>query len=105
MSRTVRRKNKTNDYSWVLGGYSSVGFVYHQYQIDSNSIEGIRCIAKYHSDAQTTMETVPSAFRATINAQARARRKEVLRLLTQDIDRADEITFPKDVRSLLWLYW
>jgi len=55
MSRTVRRKNQKNEYSWVLKDWHLFIHVGPSVRHDQHSLLGKKAIALFHSDKEVTM--------------------------------------------------
>ena len=99
MSRTIRRKNETWEYSWVLRDWND-GWPYYlrKPNLDQNSSAGKLKINKYHRDNDTShyKEPGPSWFRnlETERPQRREAKRQLRKYLQgEDIE---VILNPKD---------
>lgn len=63
MSRTYRRKNERHEYHRVLRDYSQEAYLPAYVPVDRHSKEGRRALARFHSDAYTSMSLKSSAPR------------------------------------------
>ena len=64
MSRTYRRRGERHEYRWVLREWIVESGHVTPVVLDRNSPEARRAIARFHSDAQATMQGgVPRWFR------------------------------------------
>jgi hypothetical protein len=65
MSRTIRRKNETHEYYWILRDWIFSSSLLMRNIIDPQSNSGKKRLAKFHSDAGTTKckEPGPKWFR------------------------------------------
>ena len=55
MSRTYRRRGQRHEYRWVLRDWKWSNFVLVPVPIDARSKEGRCAIARFHSDAESTL--------------------------------------------------
>ncbi len=82
MSRTYRRRGERHEYRWVLRDRSDDTPWAHAL-LDSDSKEGGRAIARFHSDAEVTMRSGPPHWFRRIfkRRQRNAGTRELLRWL------------------------
>ena len=59
MSRTYRRREARHEYRWVLRDWTFESGYPQRIEIDPNSPDGRRAIARFHSDSQVTMGSSP----------------------------------------------
>ena len=57
MSRTYRRRGQRHEYRWVLRDWKWRNFVLVPLVIEALSEEGRRAIARFHSDAESTIRS------------------------------------------------
>lgn len=105
MSRTYRRKNQQHEYVWALkdwdlflSGGPSVRHDYH-------SFAGRKAIAKFHSDAQVTMNSsAPRWYRKVFDRRRRTRNNRMMRLWLKnlDFDPVFESSHKHDANSTWW---
>jgi len=57
MSRTYRRRGQRHEYRWVLRDWKWSNFVLVPVPIDARSKEGRCAIARFHSDAESTLRS------------------------------------------------
>ena len=57
MSRTYRRRGQRHDYDRVLRDYDWVNGVLTRFWIDARSKEGRRALARFHSDAYSSLRS------------------------------------------------
>ena len=105
MSRTYRRRGELHEYRWVLREwiYESDGL--NPVLLDRDSAEARRAIARFHSDAQVTMEGgVPRWFRRIFKRRQRnANTRQLLRWLA---DRGyDPVMNARHRNSAKWAWW
>ena len=67
MSRTYRRRGQRHEYRWVLRDWKRKNFVLIPVLLEARSEEGRRAIARFHSDAESTVRSthvtvVPVSF-------------------------------------------
>jgi hypothetical protein len=55
MSRTIRRHGARHEYRWVLSEHVWVGTALVRVRVDPKSTAGRKAIARFHSDAESTM--------------------------------------------------
>jgi hypothetical protein len=55
MSRTYRRKHERHEYSWALREWTFESGHLQYFMLDPRSPKGRRALARFHSDAQVTM--------------------------------------------------
>jgi len=94
MSRTYRRRGERHEYRWVL-----------RVVLDRNSPEGRRAIARFHSDAQATMEGGPPRWFRRIfqKRQRNANAREFLRWLADAGH--DPVIDIRHRNSAKWAWW
>jgi hypothetical protein len=64
MSRTYRRRRQFHEYQWVLRDRQWKNGVLVGVRLDARSKEGRRAVARFHSDAESTMRsTAPRWYR------------------------------------------
>ena len=72
MSRTYRRKGERHEYRWVLREWTFESGYLQRITLDRHSPEGRRTIARFHSDAQVTMNgSAPKCFRRIFKRRQR----------------------------------
>ncbi len=93
MSRTYRRRGQQHEYRWVLR------------ELDRYSPEARRAIARFHSDAQVTMQGgVPRWFRRIFKRRQRnANTRQLLRWLADM--RYDPVMNARHRSSAKWAWW
>ena len=105
MSRTYRRRRERHEYSWVLREWTfELGFV-QPIELDRNSPEGRRAIARFHSDAQVTMESGPPRwFRRLFKRRLRnSNTRQVLKWIADPS--WEPLTTARHRNSAKWAWW
>lgn len=105
MSRTYRRRDARHEYRWVLREWTFEPGHVGQIMLDSRSPESRRAIARFHSDAQVTMNgSAPRWFRRLFKRRQRnANNRELLRWLTDSV--YDPLTDARHRNSAKWAWW
>ena len=108
MSRTYRRKNEKWEYYWVTRDWKrdhtcKYGWFCVEYGLDGK--ERDQAINKFHSDAQRTMNQVPSWFvNQFCNRPFRAKMKQEVRKIMQSGE-YDDYNFDPCKQTALWEWW
>ena len=72
MSRTYRRRGQRHEYRWVLRDSSWINRVLVPVLIDARSREERRVLARFHSDAESTLRSsAPHWYRRTFQVRHR----------------------------------
>lgn len=112
MARTYRRSGEHFEYRWVLRESvwvtdKNTSFRWlRETSVHPDSTEGRRRIARFHSDAETTMHKVPKPFRQSLNRRSRAAENRRLRTAIRDNSTLEDGVFlgirPRNARGLWW---
>jgi hypothetical protein len=87
MSRTYRRKNQQYEYVWVLKDWNLFFKECLSARHDRHLLTGRKAIAKFHSDAQVTMNSsAPRWYRKVFDRRRRTRNNRVMRLWLKYLD-------------------
>jgi len=105
MSRTYRRRGERHEYRWVLRDRSGDTPWWARALLDSNSKEGRRAIARFHSDAEVTMRSGPPHWFRRIfkRRQRNAGTRELLRWLADP--GFDPVMQSQHRHSAKWAWW
>jgi len=105
MSRTYRRRGQTHEYRWVLRDRSDATPWWAHALLDSDSKEGRRAIARFHSDAEVTMRSGPPHWFCRIfkRRQRNAGTRELLRWLADP--GYDPVMQSRHRHSAKWAWW
>jgi hypothetical protein len=103
MSRTYRRRGERYEYRWVLRDRSNDTPAHAL--LDSDSKEGRRAIARFHSDAEVTMRSGPPHWFRRIfkRRQRNAGTRELLRWLADP--GYDPVMQSRHRHSAKWAWW
>ena len=105
MSRTYRRQGERYEYTWVLREWAFDSGRLVRIQIDRHSVEGRRAIARFHSDAQVTMNgSPPHWFRRVFKRRQRNANSRELRRWLADPG-YDAILNIRHRHSARWEWW
>lgn len=105
MSRTYRRRGQRHEYRWVLRDWKSTASVRARAMLDPRSKDGRRAIARFHSDAEFTMQSgAPHWFRRIFKRRQRDRNGRELRRWLTDPGYAPLID-PQHRHSANWAWW
>ncbi len=97
MARTVRRRGCRYDYPSVLWRFEAT-------EIDSRSIEVVKCLARWHSDGYAGHRIgPPKAFRAVEDSKLRLKNRAALRLWLKHPD--FEVLFCDIRHCPAWMPW
>lgn len=105
MSRTFRRKDPAGDLYWLLTDYQPIpgSRGYQRVKLDPRSIEGIKKLARYHSDSYDGFsEPGPAWFRNLMTE--RPQRREGKRELRKFMAKPDEYEVILNAKNPLE-YW
>jgi len=105
MSRTYRRRGERHEYRWVLRDWVFESSCFRRVLIDRRSPEGRRAIARFHSDAETTMQGgAPHWFRRIFGRRQRtSNAREFLRWLADPS--YDPVVNVRHRNSAKWAWW
>ena len=105
MSRTYRRRSERHEYLWVLREWTFERGYFEPVLLDRNSLEGRRAIARFHSDAQVTMNGgAPRWFRRLFKRRHReADARELLRWLSDP--GYEPMMNARHRNSARWAWW
>jgi len=105
MGKTIRRKNSKPDYLLnyhdPMFDHNEAKWYWRNHQIKYMGKEHQRRIARYFSDAGTTMNQAPSWYRKMLNRKFRRKNSHILVKIQKGHDK-EFIPFKK---NLLWLWW
>jgi hypothetical protein len=105
MSRTYRRRGQRHDYRWVLRNFHWINGVLIPFQVDPNSNEGRRAIARFHSDAcQTMRSAAPRWYRRVFDHHRRTLNKRQLSRWAHDPGH-DPVCDVRHRHSANWAWW
>ena len=104
MSRTYRRRNRTDEYRWVLREWT-FGPVAGFRLIDRHTAEGRRAIARFHSDSTITMSSAaPHWYRRVFNKKLRTFDEREVRRWITNLD-YEPLTRGRHRHDANWSYW
>jgi hypothetical protein len=105
MSRTYRRRGDRYEYRWVLHEWVFESGRSTPVVLDRHSPGGRRAIARFHSDAESTMKGgVPRWFRRIFKKRLRnANTRQLLRWLADQ--RYDPVMSVRHRNSAKWAWW
>ena len=105
MSRTLRRCGERHEYRWVLRDWAIESDCVRPLLIDCWSPEGNRAIARFHSDAQVTMnDGPPHWFRRIFKHRQRTSNARELRRWLAD-PCYDPVITVRHRNSAKWACW
>ena len=105
MSRTYRRRGQRHDCDRVLRDHDRVSGVLTRFQIDARSKEGRRALARFHSDAYSSLRSsAPHWYRRTFNHQQRTLNVRQLRRWLDDPS-YDPLFDVRHRHSANWSWW
>jgi len=105
MSRTYRRRDERHEYRWVLRDWVIESGRVTPAVLDRHSTQGRRAIARFHSDAESTMKGgVPRWFRRIFKRRQRnANTRQLLRWLADS--GYDPLMNARHRSSAKWAWW
>lgn len=105
MSRTYRRRGAQYEYRWVLLDCTLERGYIERFEIDRNSSEGRRAIARFHSDAQVTLNSGPPRWfrRLFEKSQRSANTRQMLRWLADPA--YEPLINARHRHSAKWAWW
>jgi len=105
MSRTYRRRGHYYEYCWVLRDWHFRGPFAAPILLDPGSPEGRRAVARFHSDAETTMRgTAPRWYRKVFDRRLRTLNDKQLRRWLADPN-YEPIVQAWHRHSANWSWW
>lgn len=105
MSRTYRRRGQRHDYDWVLRDSRWVNGVPTPFCIDARSKEGRRALARFHSDAYSSLRSpAPHWYRRIFDHRQRALNTRQLRRWL-DNPGYDPVVDVRHRHSANWSWW
>jgi len=105
MSRTYRRRRHRYDYRWVLRDWNADAPFGARVLLDRHSRDGRRAIARFHSDAETTMRSgAPRWYRRAFDHRLRTRNDGQLRRWLMDAD-YDPVFEIRHRHCADWAWW
>lgn len=105
MSRTYRRRGERHEYRWVLREYEWAGDNLVSVYLEARSPEGRKAIARFHSDAQSTMRSAaPRWYRRTFDHRVRTLNSRELRRWFNDPE-YDPVFQARHRHAANWSWW
>jgi hypothetical protein len=105
MSHTYRRRGQKHEYRWVLRDWDASVPFGSSVLLDPRSREGRRAIARFHSDAETTMRGgAPRWYRKVFDRRLRTSNDKQLRRWLADSG-YDPLTQDSHLHSANWSWW
>jgi hypothetical protein len=105
MSRTYRRRGQRHEYRWVLRDWKWKNFVLIPALLEARSEEGRRAIARFHSDAESTLRnTAPRRYRRTFDHRLNTFNVRQLRRWIDDHD-YDPMFHVRHRHNATWSWW
>ena len=105
MSRTYRRRGQTHEYRWILRDPSDATPSWAHELLDSNSKEGRRAIARFHSEAYWTLRSIaPRWYRRIFDHRLRTFNARQLRRSLDDPD-YDPVFEVRHRHNANWSWW
>lgn len=105
MSRTYRRRGQRHDYDQVLRDYDWVNGVLTRFRIDARSTEGRRALARFHSDAYSTLRSAaPHWYRRIFDHRQHSLNARQLRRWLDDPG-YDPVFDVRHRHSANWSWW
>ena len=105
MSRTYRRRGERHEYRWVLRDSRWINRVLVPVLIDARSKEGRRAIARFHSDAESTLRSAaPRWYRRIFDHRLRTLNFRQLRRWFDDPG-YDPVFQARHRHSANWSWW
>lgn len=106
MSRTYRRKNEQWEYNWVCRDWDKIGYPLYWKMVQLEGKSRTKAINKFHSDAQRTMNQVPSWYvNQFCNRPFRAKMKHEVRMIMKRADDYEDYNFDPFKKDALWSWW
>lgn len=105
MSRTYRRRSQRHEYRWVLRDWEWRDFVLVPVLVDARSKEGRRAIARFHSDAESTVSSsAPRWYRRVFDHRLCTLNSRELRRWLDDPGH-DPVFQVRHRHSANWSWW
>ena len=105
MSRAYRRRRHCHEYRWVLRDWKAGAPSGARVLLDLRSSEGRRAIARFHSDAETTMRSpAPRWYRKIHDARIRTFNDRQIRRWLDDPG-YDPVTQARHRNGAHWSWW
>ena len=105
MSRTYRRRGHRYEYRWVLRDWKAGAPFGAPVLLDRSSEEGRRAVARFHSDAETTMRSpAPRWYRKVFDRRLRNFNNRQLRRWLDDPD-YDPLLQAWHRHAANWSWW